>query len=567
MTKTLRSNFEPGSPREAVRRAQWKALGLTDADMLKPKIAVVNSSSELAICFSHLDGIAAVVKEAVREAGGLPFEIRTAAPSDFIISAGAGGGYMLASRDLIVNDMEIAIEGAQLDGMICLSSCDKTPPAHLMAAGRFNIPTILVICGYQPSGRYLGTHVDIEDVFIGSVQAMFGTLSKEVLAGMCDNAITGPGVCAGMGTANSMHIACEALGMTLPGAAPVLANSPKMFDLARRSGRRIVEMVQEDLTPRQILTAGAFRNAVAAVLAVSGSINCVKHLQATAVEAGTDVDVFALFNELGETVPVLSAVAPNGTDTIDAFEAAGGARALLKQLAPCLDLDACTVTGRPMRDILATAGVANADVIRPLDRPFSAHASIVVLHGSLAPDSAIIRPGIRAPGSSDRFEGTALVFDGVPEAIAAVQKGALKPGHALVLRGCGPKGGPGMAGSASRVVFAIYAAGLENDVAFVSDGQLSGLCNKGVTVAEVSPESAIGGPLSLVENGDRIRVDITARTLDLDVPDTELVARRVRRGSVALPASSGYLSIYQRTVQPMSTGAVLIDTGRAQSPS
>jgi dihydroxy-acid dehydratase len=545
-----------------VRRAQWKALGLSDADMLKPKIAVVNSSSELAICFSHLDGIAKIVKEAVREAGGLPFEIRTAAPSDFIISAGAGGGYMLASRDLIVNDMEIAIEGAQLDGMICLSSCDKTPPAHLMAAGRFNIPAILVVCGYQPSGHYEGKHVDIEEVFIGSVQAMFGKLSKDSLAGMCDHAITGPGVCAGMGTANSMHIVCEALGMTLPGAAPVLANSPKMFDLARRSGRRIVELVWEDLRPRQILTPGAFRNAAAAVLAVSGSINCVKHLQATAVEAGVDVDVFSLFNDLGPQVPVLSAVAPNGPDTIDAFEAAGGARGLLKQLSALLDLDALTVTGRRLRDNMAEALVHDADVIRPLDRPFARHASIVVLRGTLAPDSAIIRPGLHRPGTDGRFEGTALVFDGVPDAIAAVQRGELKPGQVLVLRGCGPKGGPAMAGSASRVVFAIYAAGLENDAAFVSDGQLSGLCNKGMTVAEVSPESAVGGPLALVENGDRIRIDIDGRSLDLDVAEAELAARRARRGEVALPRSTGYLSIYQRSVQPMSTGAVLVEKGR-----
>jgi dihydroxy-acid dehydratase len=561
MTRTLRSNFEPGSPREAVRRAQWKALGLSDADMLKPKIAVVNSSSELAICFSHLDGIARVVKESVREAGGLPFEIRTAAPSDFIISAGAGGGYMLASRDLIVNDMEIAIEGAQLDGMICLSSCDKTPPAHLMAAGRFNIPAILVICGYQPSGHYQGKHVDIEEVFIGSVQAMFGKLSKDSLAGMCDNAITGPGVCAGMGTANSMHIVCEALGMTLPGAAPVLANSPKMFDLARQSGRRIVEMVWEDLKPRDILTRAAFRNAAAATLAISGSINCVKHLQATAVEAGVDVNVFQLFNDLGSQVPVLSAVAPNGEDTIDSFEAAGGARGLLKQLATLLDLEALTVTGRALRDNLAEAVVSNGDVIRPLDRPFSRRASIVVLRGTLAPDSAIIRPALHRPGIDGRFEGTALVFDGVPDAIAAVQRGDLKPGQVLVLRGCGPKGGPAMAGSASRVVFAIYAAGLENDVAFVSDGQLSGLCNKGMTVAEVSPESAVGGPLALVDNGDRIRIDIDGRSLDLDVTEPELATRRARRGDVPLPHSTGYLSIYQRIVQPMSTGAVLVRKG------
>ncbi len=558
MKKTLRSNFVPGSPSEAVRRAQWKALGLTDDDMLKPKIAVVNSSSELAICFSHLDGIAKVVKEAVREAGGLPFEIRTAAPSDFIISAGAGGGYMLASRDLIVNDMEIAVEGAQLDGMICLSSCDKTPPAHLMAAGRFNIPTILVICGYQPSGHYEGNHVDIEDVFLGSVQAMFGKLSHETLRGMCDHAIGGPGVCAGMGTANSMHIVVEAIGMSLPGSAPVLANSPKMFELARRSGRRIVEMISEDLKPRDIFTPGAFHNAVAAVLAVSGSINCIKHLQATAVEAGVDLDVFKLFNDLGEKVPVLSAVAPNGTDTIDAFEAAGGAEALMKQLEPLLDRTALTVTGRTVGENFASALVHDDEVIRPLDRPFSRTASIVVLHGSLAPESAIVKPGVRSATRKTQFTGTAVVYDDIVEAIQGIQKGAVKAGDVLVARGMGPKGGPAMAGSASRVVFAVDSAGLSNDVAVVTDGQLSGLCNKGLTVAEVSPESAVGGPLSLVEPGDRIRIDVDARTLDLDVPDTELAARRARRGEPVLPKSTGYLSIYQRTVQPMSTGAVLV---------
>jgi dihydroxy-acid dehydratase len=558
MPKALRSNFTPGSPLEAVRRAQWKALGLSDDDLLKPKIAVVNSSSELAICFSHLDGIAKAVKEAVRDAGGVPFEIRTAAPSDFIISAGASGGYMLASRDLIVNDMEIAVEGAQLDGMICLSSCDKTPPAHLMAAGRFNIPTILVMCGYQPAGHYEGKHVDIEDVFLGSVQAMFGKLSKDTLRGMCDHAIGGPGVCAGMGTANSMHIVCEALGMALPGGAPVLANSPKMFDVTRRAARRIVEMVLEDLKPRDILSPGSFQNAAAAVLAVSGSINCIKHLQATAIEAGVDVDVFQLFNDLGEKVPVLSAVAPNGTDTIEAFEAAGGARALMCQLEPLLDLNARTVTGKTVRENLADAEVFDEDVIRPLDRPFSDKPPIVVLHGSLAPESAIVKLGVRGPGRRTEFTGAAIVYDSVPDAIAGIQRGDVKPGHVLVARGMGPKGGPGMAGSASRIVFAIDSAGLSDEVAFVSDGQLSGLCLKGIMVAEVSPESAVGGPLSLVETGDRIRIDVDARVLDLDVPETELANRRSRRGEPVLPKSKGYLSVYQRTVQPMSTGAVLI---------
>jgi len=558
MKKPLRSNYEPGSPREAARRAQWRALGLTDQDMLKPKIAVVNSSSELAICFSHLDGIAKLVKEAVREAGGWPFEIRTAAPSDFIIGAGASGGYILASRDLIVNDMEIAVEGAQLDGMICLSSCDKTPPAHLMAAGRFNIPTILVIGGYQRSGEYDGKHVDIEDVFLGSVQAAYGKISRETLIGMSNNAIRSPGVCAGMATANSMHVACEALGMSLPGSAPVLANSPVMIENARRSGRRIVEMVLEDLKPRDILTPGAFRNAVAAVLSVSGSINCIKHLQATAIEAGLDLDVFRMFNDLGTKVPVLSAVRPNGPDSIEDFEAAGGARALLKQLAPLLDLTALTVTGRSLEQNLAEAAVVNDDVIRPLHRAYSDKASITILQGSLAPESAIVKLGLRGPGRVAQFSGPAIVYDDAAEAMRAIARGDIKRGQVLVVRGMGPKGGPAMAGPASSVVFALDAAGLQSEVAFVSDGQLSGLCNKGLTVAEVSPESAIGGPLSLVENGDRISIDVDRHTIELEVPAAELQARRARLGPPVLPKSTGYLSLYQRTVQPMSTGAVLV---------
>ena len=443
MTRPLRSNFEAGSVREASRRAQWKALGLTDADIEKPKIAVVNSSSELAICFRHLDGVAAIVKEAIWAAGGLPFEIRTTAPSDFIIAAGGSGGYILPSRDLVVNDMEIAVEGAQLDGMICLSSCDKTPPAHLMAAGRFNIPTILVICGYQPCGQLDGEPVDIEDVFVGGVQVAFGKLESERLRAMADNAIRGPGVCQGMATANSMHVAVEALGMALPGAAPVRANSPKMIDLARRSGQRIVEMVLEDLKPRDVMTAGAFRNAAAAVLAVSGSINCIKHLQAAAIESGLDLDVYGLFNEIGDDVPALSAVRPNGEDSIEQFEDAGGAHALLKQLEPVLDTGAMTVTGATVADNLAAAVVLDDEVIRPLHRPFSDKPSIVVLHGSLAPESAILKLGVREPGRQSRVTGPAIVFDDGAAAMAAIQDGTVKPGHVLVARGMGLKGGPG----------------------------------------------------------------------------------------------------------------------------
>lgn len=559
MSRALRSNFEFGSVREAARRAQWKALGLSDEDFEKPKIAVVNSSSELAICFRHLDGVAAAVKEAIWAAGGLPFEIRTTAPSDFIVSAGGAGGYILSARDLIVNDMEIAIEGALLDGMVCLSSCDKTPPAHLMAAGRFDIPTILVICGYQASGELDGEPVDIEDVFVGAVQVQFGKLEPARLRGMCDNAIRGPGVCQGMATANSMHVACEALGMTLPGSAPVQANGARMFEMARASGRRIVEMVEEDLTPRKVMTPAAFRNAAASVLAVSGSINCIKHLQAAAAEAGLDLDVYGLFDELAAQIPVLSAVRPNGSDSIGDFEAAGGTQALLKQLEPLLDTGAFTVTGRMLAENLESAAVHDAEVIRPLERPFSTEPAIVILRGSLAPESSILKLGLPDPSRPMRFTGEAIVFDDGLEAIEAVRTGRVHPGHVLVVRGMGLRGGPAMAGPTSMVLFALDSAELASEVAFVTDGQLSGLCLKGLTVAEVAPEGVEDGPLRLVEDGDRITIDVDSRTLDLEVPEAELAARRERLGEPELPPSHGYLSIYQRSVQPMSTGAVLVE--------
>jgi len=563
MSDGLRSNFERGSVSEATRRAQWKGMGRTDEDLEKPKIAVVNSSSELAVCYDHLDDVAEEVKKGVWEAGGLPIEIRTTAPSDFIVAAG-DAGYILSSRDLVVNDMEVPVEGAQLDGMVCLSSCDKTPPAHLMAAGRFDVPTIVVPCGYQSTGECGGTYVDIEEVFMGSVESTFGELDDDELLEMSDSAITGPGVCAGIATANSMHTVCEALGMSLPGGAPIRADSPDLARYARRAGSRIVDMIEEDLRPSDVMTEGAFRNAVAAVLAVSGSINCIKHLQATAVETGVDVDVFELFEAVGRETPVMSAVRPNGPDTIGAFDDAGGAQALLKQLSPILDLDATTVTGETRGEVLDDASVGNEEVIRPLDRPYSEQPSIVILDGSLAPDSAVVKLGLRDPDRETSFTGEAIVYDDGEAAIEGIQNGEVEPGHVLTVRGMGPRGGPAMSGPASAVVFALYSAGLENEVAFVSDGQLSGLCNKGLTVAEVSPEAAVGGPLWLVEDGDRITIDVDERRLDLEVDPETLDRRREQRGDPELPDADGWLSIYQRTVQPMSEGAVLVESDDAE---
>jgi dihydroxy-acid dehydratase len=538
-----------------MRRAQWTALGLSDEDMQKPKIAIVNSSSGLASCFSHLDGIVGPLKEAIRSAGAIPFEVRTAASSDAITSAGAAGQYILPTRDLIASDIEVAVEGALLDGMVCLSSCDKTTPAHLMAAGRLNIPTIVVACGYQPSGLYRGEHVDFEDVFLYAGHVAAGRMTVDELAEMAANAVAGPGVCAGMGTANSMHIAAEALGMALPGTTPVLANSPRMWAAVAAAGRHIVELVAGDLRPRDILTPGAFRNAVAAVLAISGSVNTVKHLQAVAVEAGCDVDVVALFEQLAGEVPLLTAVKPNGERRIDEFEAAGGAQALLHQLRPLLDLDQPTVAGRTMGEVLGAASVADDDVIRPMDAPLARHPGVLVVRGSLAPEGAVVKRTVADDGIK-RFSGPAVVFHSREEGLEGIRNGRVQPGQVVVLTGLGLRGSPGM-GFTSAFIFALDGAGLGDEVVVVTDGQMSGLVNKGLVVAEVAPEGALGGPLGLVQDGDVISVDVDARTVDLDVDADELARRREKLEPPAVPAGCSWLSVYARSVQPVSRGATL----------
>ncbi len=557
MRSRLRSDFEEGSVAWAIRRAEWGVLGLTDEDLHKPKIAIVNSSSGLAACFVHLDGIAARMKEAIRAAGGVPFEIRTAAPSDFITGAGRRGGYILSSRDLIVNDIEVAVEGALLDGMVCLASCDKTVPGQLMAAARLNLPTIVVACGYQPSGLYRGQHNDIEDVWLSAARRAAGgsDLTVEELREMSRNAILGPGVCPGMATANTMHVVCEALGMALPGTTPVLANSPRMWEAVGRAGRRIVELVWEDLKPRDILTPQAFANAAMAVLSASGSINSIKHLQAVAREAACDVDVYGLFERYADTIPLLTAIRPNGEHLIEDFERAGGASALMKQLQGFLHLEAMTVSGRTLGENLRSATVADEEIIRPVDRPLARRPSIVVVRGSLAPATGIVKLAV-ADDRALRFRGPAHVFESTDQAVQAVHQGEVRAGEVVVLRGLGPRGTPGM-GTATSLVFAIEGAGLTGKVAVVTDGQQSGLSNVGLVVNEVSPEAADGGPLALVEDGDPIVIDVERRVVDLEVPEEELAARRARLRESPPSEERSWLAIYRRLVTPLQEGAVL----------
>jgi len=555
MTRKLRSNTEQGNTRWATRRALWRALGLTDEDMAKPKIAVVNSSSDLAICYSHLDGIAVKMKEAIRAAGGVAFEVRTTAPSDFVTSWGHKGGYILSARDLITNDIEAQVEGALLDGMVCLASCDKTPPGQLMAAGRLNIPSLIFCCGYQPSGQYKGHVCDIEDVFATAGGLAFGKVSIDEIKAMGDVAILGPGVCAGMGTANTMHVACEALGMALPGSTPILANSPRMWQFVREAGARIVQMVEDDLKPRDILTAEAFENAVMVMLSVSGSINSAKHLAAIAHEAGCDVDVYRLYERYADVIPLLTAVRPNGERTTEEFEAAGGARGVMKQLEQFMKTNARTVTGQTLRENISGFKVADDDVIRPVARPLGTHPTIVMLRGSLCPETSIVKLSVTEKRNL-QFRGPAIVFESALDAIDGIQRGAVKTGDVIVVRGLGPKGTPGM-GMASAVVFAVLGAGLAGKVAVATDGQLSGLTNVGITLGEVAPEAAAGGPIGLVEPGDMIAIDVQQRVANLEVAESELALRRARASKWASTDERGWLSIYRNLVGPLNKGAVL----------
>jgi dihydroxy-acid dehydratase len=553
--KKLRSNFTPGTTPWAMRRAQWSALGLSDEDLEKPKIAIVNSSSQLASCFSHLDEIVAPLKAAITAAGGVAFEVRTAAPSDAITSAGAAGQYILPSRDLIASDIEVAVEGALLDGMVCLASCDKTTPGQLMAAGRLNIPTVIVGCGYQPSGVYKSEPVDFEDIFRFAGHVNAGRMTVSELGDMSRCAVTGPGVCAGMGTANSMHLAAEALGMAMPGTTPVLALGEKMWSAVAAAGARIVSLVIEDVRPRDILTPAAFANAVTAILSVAGSVNCLKHLQAIAVEAGTDVDVYRLFEELAPKVPLLTDVKPNGDTQITQFDNAGGTRALLKQLSPLLDLSARTVAGVTLGEAIADAKTDDDGVIRPLSKPLASHPAITVMRGSLAPDGAVLKRTV-ADDAPLSFRGPAKVVHSRDEGVAAARAGRFAAGDVVVLTGLGLRGSPGM-GLTSALMFAIDGAGLSTSVAVITDGQMSGLVNGGLVVAEVSPEGAAGGPLGLVRDGDMISIDVGARALDLEVPAADLEARRAALPPLRAPSGCGWLSVYARTVAPLGAGAVL----------
>ncbi|UGU29934.1 dihydroxy-acid dehydratase [Mycolicibacterium smegmatis] len=546
----LRSNFTAGSTRWAVRRAQWSAMGIDWRDQQKPKIAIVNTSSKLSVCFAHLDDVAVRVADAVRAAGGLPFEIRTTAPSDFVTSAGRKARYLMPTRDLIVNDVEAAVEGAVLDGVVFLSSCDKTTPAHLMAAARLDLPAIVVIGGYQRGGTWSGCSVDIDTVYesVGALAA--GTMTVDELGELADRAIQGPGVCAGLATANTMHCLAEALGMTVAGSAPVRANSDRMLANATAAGQRVVKMVEQDLTARQVITAKSIENAIEVALALGGSVNCIRHLAAISAEADLDLDVVALFEKHGGDAVQLAAIRPNGAHQVWDLDDVGGIQTVMRTLLPRLHGDALTVDGRTVAQRAESARPADGDVLHPLDDPVNDEPGLIILRGSLAPDGSIVKVAGVGKATRRQFQGPAKVFVGEDDAIAALGDGRIQRGDVIVLRGMGPRGGPGTVFAASFVA-ALNGAGLGGHVAVVTDGELSGL-NHGLVVGQVMPEAADGGPLAGLDNGDTVTIDLDARRIDTHpVRDGEPVRATGER------PERGWLGQYAALVGPVQRGAVL----------
>jgi dihydroxy-acid dehydratase len=527
-------------------------MGIPEEDFLKPKIAVVNSSSSLSVCYIHLDDVSKAVQKSIRDAGGLPFEIRTAAPSDFITSAGLKARYLMPTRDLVVNDVEVMVEGAVLDGMVFLSSCDKTTPAHLMAAARLNIPSLVIPCGYQLGGSCGGRDVDIEEVYKGVGTAATGKMSVDDLEDWTRVAIKGPGVCAGLATANSMHVMAEALGMALSGTTPIRAASDRLFEIAGRAGKTIMNLIAADVLPRAILTPGAIRNAVRVAIALGASVNVVRHLSAVATEAELGLDVVALFETLGKDISQIAQIKPNGPDRIEDLDSAGGTLAVLSQLKGVLETDVLTVSNQTLAEVLEAPAKINEEIIRPLDRPFRHEPGLVILRGNLAPDGAIMKISA-VPEAMRNFSGPARVFEDEDTAIRELAAGKIRSGDVAVLRMMGPIGGPGTVFACSFMA-ALVGAGLGEQVAVVTDGELSGL-NRGITVGQVMPEAAAGGPLAVVREGETIHIDLNARRIDLQAEDVD---ERVKKWKpVKRKLKPGWLAIYSEVVQPIQSGAVL----------
>ncbi|MCS7220362.1 MAG: dihydroxy-acid dehydratase [Anaerolineae bacterium] len=549
---TIKRGFE-----RAPHRSLLKAVGVRDEDMDKPFIAIANSYIDIIPGHVHLKEFGEVVRQAVREAGGVPFMFNTIGVDDGIAMGHMGMKYSLPSRELIADSVETVVAAHSFDALICIPNCDKIVPGMLMAAMRLNIPTIFISGGPMKAGvTPEGQVIDLISVFEGVGAYRAGIITEKQLKTLEDYACPTCGSCSGMFTANSMNCLCEALGMALPGNGTILAVDPRRQELARQAAFQIMRLLEMDLKPRDIVTLEAIDNAFALDMAMGGSTNTVLHTIAIAYEAGIEYPLERL-NEVSARVPCLCKVSPSSHYHIEDVDRAGGVSAILYELSKkpgTLHLDCMTVTGKTLGENIAGHPTRDPECIRPLEKAYSQDGGLAILFGNLAPEGAVVKTA-GVPPTMLRFRGPAVIFNSEEDASKGILSGQVKPGDVVVIRYEGPKGGPGMQEMLGPTA-QIAGMGLADKVALITDGRFSG-GSRGCSIGHISPEAAAGGPIGLLEPGDIIVIDIPNRRLDVELSEAELAERRARWRPIDKGPLPPYLSKYRTMATSASKGAIL----------
>jgi dihydroxy-acid dehydratase len=549
-------NIKKGLER-APHRSLLKAVGLTDEEMSLPFIGVVNSWNEVIPGHIHLDKLAQAVKAGIRMAGGVPFEFNTIGVCDGIAMGHTGMKNSLPSREIIADSIEMMVEAHQFDGMVMIPTCDKIVPGHLMAAGRLDIPTIVVTGGPMMPGIVGDEPRDVISLFEAVGARQNNKISDQELKILEDCSCCGAGSCAGLFTANTMACITEALGLSLPGCGTAHAVDAKKTRIAKHSGMKILELVKKGITARSIVTERALDNAIRIDMAIGGSTNTALHLPAIALEYGLTLPL-SRFDEISKETPHLINLRPGGNRYLIDFERAGGVPAIQERLRSKLYLDTLTVTGKNLDENLKEYVIvnprANKEIIASLDSPVHAEGGIAVLKGSLAPDGSVIKQ-TAVSQKMLKHSGPARVFESEEQAMAAIMAKKIKSGDCLVIRYEGPKGGPGMREMLSPTA-AIAGMGLIDSVALITDGRFSG-GTRGPCIGHVSPEAAVGGPIAHVREGEIIEIDIPGRTLNLKISKEEFEQRQKSWKPPAPKVTKGYLARYQKMVGSADKGAVI----------
>lgn len=553
----MKSNVVKVGAERVPNRSLFKAMGYTDEEIERPLIGVVSAKSEIVPGHMMLDKISDAVKRGILMVGGTPIEIPAIGVCDGIAMGHTGMKYSLVTRELIADSIECMAMAHALDGLVLIPNCDKIVPGMLMGACRINLPTVVCSGGPMLAGRVQGHKTSLSSTFEAVGKYNSGKITKEELEEYENHSCPGCGSCSGMYTANSMNCMCEVLGIALPGNGTVPCVYAERIRLAKYSGMQIMEMVRRDIKIRDILTSKAFRNALTVDMALGCSTNTMLHLPAIAHEAGVKINL-DMANDISAHTPNLCHLAPAGHTYMEDLNEAGGVKAVMKELtkADLLEIDLMTVTGKTIRENIKNAVNKNPEIIRTLDNPYSKTGGIAVLKGNLALDGCVVKRGAVAPEML-RHTGPAKVYDSEEEAIAAIDGAQIQKGDIVVIRYEGPKGGPGM-----REMLAptsrLAGMGLDKDVALITDGRFSG-ATRGASIGHVSPEAAEGGLIGLVENGDKIAIDMIACTIQLLVSEEELEARKKKWIKPEPKVKDGYLSRYARLVTSAATGAIFKD--------